>query len=228
MSEVFPYSEKFWLLLKFYVSYLPLWYLFPDKVRAWKLSSAWRSWTSYVELPSLKKCHEMEVSHQISRVSDTCQSWKSSVSLGCSIPSSVTPEANKECFLMDPGYCIRSSKGVQVWSKPLALGGVSVWLPNHKAGLTGLETPNTAPVPLQPIFLFCVSTSRLASSSTHELRKYLTWTQISFCNDCRPVKTAQSWRVLLCHLHEIVCPWWLVERLHTCSVEIGHQGLQLP
>lgn len=161
MGEVFPHSEKFWLLLKFYISYLPLWYLFPDKVRAWKLSCAWRSWTSYVELPGLKKCHEMEVSHQISSVSDICQSWKSSVSLACSIPSSVILEANKKWFLMDPGYCIRGSKGLQVWSKSVALGGVSVWFPNHKVGLTGLETPNIAPVPLWTVLLFCVSTSHL-------------------------------------------------------------------
>lgn len=161
MSKVFPYSEKFWLLLKFCVSYLPLWYLFPDKVRAWKLSCAWRSWTSYVEFPGLKKSHEMEVSHQISSVSDICQSWTSSVSLACSIPSSVIPEANKERVLMDPGYCIRGSKGLQILSKALAFGGVSVWLPSHKTGLTGLETPNTAPVPLQTLLLFCVSTSCL-------------------------------------------------------------------
>lgn len=74
----------------------------------------------------MKKSHEMEVSHQISSVSDICQSWKSSVSLACSIPSSVIPEANKEWILMDPGYRIRGSKGLQILSKALAFGGVSV------------------------------------------------------------------------------------------------------
>lgn len=122
---------------------------------------------------------------------------------------------------MDPGYCIRSSKKVQIWSKSLALGGVSIWLPNHKVGLKGLETHNTAPVPLQTILLFCVSPLTLASSSMHEMRNYLTWTEISFCNDCRPVGTAQTLRVLLCHLCENVHPWWVVERLHTCSVKLG-------